>query len=88
MVVCKYLTSKVLFLQQFLLLQRKRYDLPGRVCPEKAVFLHYLLTAVFEGFLADKVEVAAVWSRGESSNLSWTFRSELPDKGQPLILRK
>lgn len=62
--------------------------MPVRVCPEKAIFLHYLLTAVFEGFLADKVEVAAVWSRGESSNLSWTFRSELPDKGQPLILRK
>lgn len=62
--------------------------MPVRVCPEKAVFLPYLLTAVFGGFLADKVEAAAVWSRRASSNPSWTFRSELADKGQPLILRK
>lgn len=62
--------------------------MPVRVCPEKAIFLHYLLTALFGGFLADEAEVAAVWSRRASSNLSWTFRSELADKGQPLILRK
>lgn len=62
--------------------------MPVRVCPEKAIFLHYLLTGVFGGSLADKVEFAALWSRRASSNLSWTFRSELADKGQPLILRK